>query len=109
MPTATISGRVPSASIRMPASLAPPHSTSFGHLNASRDASAGASRAIASWVASAATKDSCGAWSGGAGSVRSSVANRLPGSDTQLRPRRPRPPVWAPAVIHKGPFSPARA
>src|ERR1700722_56211 len=108
MPMATTSG-IPSASIWMPATLGPPWRTSLGHLKASCGASPGAVAVIASCTASAATKASWAARSGGAGSVSSSEAWRLPGSETQVRPRRPLPALWARAVIHSGRRSPARA
>src|SRR5262247_2978296 len=93
----------------MPASLASPNNRSLGHLTASCGRTDGARSAIASWIASAATNESSGQCSGGAGSVNSRLANRLPGSETQLRPRRPRPALCRAAVTQSGPRSPARA
>src|SRR5439155_18974617 len=109
MPTATAPSAKPSRSTRMPANFLPASSRSFGHLIASFGFSATATSATASCTASAATSDSSGQCSAGPGSVRSSVANRLPRSETQARPWRPRPALWRSATIHKGPRSPARA
>src|SRR5215470_5984011 len=107
MPIATATG-VPSPSIRIPASFFPRNRTSFGHFNAN-GGSALATARMASQTASPATNDNCDANAAGAGSVIKSVAKRLPGAETQARPRRPRPAVWARAVSQSGPVSPARA
>src|SRR5882672_8546204 len=107
IPITTVVASSPSA--RMPANLAPFSRRSLGHLIASRGRAAGARSAIASWIARAATNESSDQCSGGAGSVSSRLANRLPGSEVQVRPRRPRPALCRPAVTHSGPRSPARA
>src|SRR5262245_13855687 len=109
MPIPTTTVCAPSPSIRMPANLASASNRSFGHLIASCGRTDGARSAIASWIASAATNESSGQCSGAAGSVSSRLANRLPGSETQLRPRRPLPALCRPAATHSGPRSPARA
>ena len=54
--------------------LSPSSSRSFGHLSASRGSRSGATSTTASCSASAATNESCGQRSGGAGSVSSRLA-----------------------------------
>ncbi len=84
-------------SARMPASLPPPASTSFGHF------SRASTPAAARTAAAAATPASSGSQplrAGGTGSGRSSTeqASAAPGTVTQPRASRPRPAVCASAA-----------
>src|SRR5262249_47181906 len=85
----------PSPSIRMPANLAPASRRSFGHLIASRGLRSAATSTTASWIASAATNESCGQRSAAAGPVSNRLAERLPGGRIHGRPARPPPAARA--------------
>ena len=93
-------------SSRMPASLRPPSSTSFGHLSA-KSAGRPVTATIASKSPSAATNERS---AGGAPSGRiKSVAPKLPSGAVQGRPRRPRAALCRRARIQTGPAAPAAA
>src|SRR5262245_27535090 len=73
IPTATALKPL-SVSIRMPASFAPANKMSFGHLIASSGLRSAATSTSASWIASAATKESWGQCSAAVGCVSRRVA-----------------------------------
>jgi hypothetical protein len=94
-------------SIKIPAILAPPSKTSFGHLRRSRPScSAGRWRAMASYAASAATNESWVAVLAPTSSRSPRVAWRLPFGECQRRPLRPRPWVCSSATIQSGAGAP---
>jgi hypothetical protein len=104
------SSALPMLSGRMPAHLAVPISTSLGHFNrrpAMRTPPAAAR--IASITATPASSETCATAGLGHSMVCSRLAYRLPGSEPQRRPERPRPCVWRRATIHNGPRSPTSA
>ena len=99
----------PSPSMRTPANLASPRRRSLGHLIARLGFRGPAASLTASCTARAATKANSGHRSGGAGFASRRLAKRFPASDIQIRPRRPRPPLWRSATTQSGPRSPALA
>ena len=111
MPMATVERyrRSLSPSIRMPANLAP-SSRVVRPFERQPRRKRGASRDDASCTASAATKESSAARSGGRRVGQQQARVEIAGlRNPSVRPRRPRPAVWRGAVIHSGPRSPARA
>ncbi len=107
MPTASAIG-APPVSSRMPATLPPASSTSFGHFSASVSGRPVTATSV-SWSASAATNERSAASAGGPPGVISRLAAKLPGGITQGRPRRPRAAVWLRARIQHGPAAPEAA
>ena len=96
-------------STRMPPVLAEPIRMSFGHLRRRPPAPGEPALRMASIAATPATSESWPALAMRARRRDSRLACRLPGSDAQARPERPRPAVWRSASTHSGPRSPASA
>ncbi len=96
----------PACSIRMPALFSPSIKRSLGHFNVRRaGVPDGKHASAAPCTDKAAIKERSGALSPGF-RLSSKLAYMLPGSETQERPKRPRPAVWMRAMIHNGPPSP---
>ena len=89
----------PWVSIRMPASLLPSLSRSFGHFSCTGTSCAASASASATPTASGRPSRRCGE---PANFHASEKVSESPAADSQLRPARPRPALWCSATSRVG-------